>query len=127
ISQQWSPILNSMAQICHATSKRTGNPCGSYAMPGQQVCWMHGGAQKAAIAKGIRRDLVEVGRNLATGYGVPIPVTPEEALLQELERTQGHVTWLEEQMLETAPQELVQGWYLWKQSSESTTGVSSKQ
>jgi hypothetical protein len=31
---------------CGATSKRTGQPCGQWAIKGGTVCWHHGGASK---------------------------------------------------------------------------------
>lgn len=59
-SMNGSPI-GLWRQHCEGTSKRTGQRCGLWAMPGQYTCMWHGGATKAAQAAG-RRRIAELAR-----------------------------------------------------------------
>ena len=61
-SPRWlsSSILDRMdprtwGQRCSATSKRTRQPCGCWAIKGGYVCWHHGGAIKRVRAAADRR------------------------------------------------------------------------
>lgn len=42
-------------QRCTATSRRTGQPCGQWAIKGGYVCWHHGGATRRVRAAANRR------------------------------------------------------------------------
>ncbi len=80
---------------CNAHAKQADRPCRKPAgwgtdHVGEGRCRIHGGntpsgkkaAQKVSAVKA--RDT----------YGLPIDVSPEDALLQEVQRTAGHVAWL---------------------------------
>lgn len=82
-----------MAQRCTSTSKRTGNQCGAWAIPGLTVCQWHGGATKAAQAKATRTLERNAAQAAATRFGVPIDTTPQQALLDEVQRAAGMVAY----------------------------------
>lgn len=81
------------------TAKRSnGTPCRAYAVKGLEVCVKHGGASKVARAAGARRvaeakAAAQAARAVAT-LGLPVAVSPSEALLAEVQRAAGHVAWL---------------------------------
>ncbi|QXT62744.1 hypothetical protein [Tessaracoccus palaemonis] len=78
---------------CTATAKSTGAPCRNHALPGLTVCRIHGGATKAAKAKQKRELERTRAANLATRFGVPIDTTPQQALLDEVQRAAGMVAY----------------------------------
>jgi len=82
------------AHGCTAKSKRSGELCNGYAMNGQRLCRMHGGSAPQNIAAGERRQKHESARKVVQTYGLPVITTPEQALLDELYRTLGHVQYL---------------------------------
>lgn len=45
---------------CHAHSKRTGEQCSKYAIPGARVCYYHGGAAPQVKAKAMERIMAMV-------------------------------------------------------------------
>jgi hypothetical protein len=62
--------------------------------PGHGRCRLHGGstpAQKKGVA-------VEVAKEAVAVFGLPRDIDPHAALLEELCRTAGHVSWLGEQV-----------------------------
>ena len=65
---------------------------------GHGPCKNHGGSLPA-VANKAHVDAVFAGDTSATRiWGAPINITPEEAMLQEVHRTQGAVTWLADQL-----------------------------
>ena len=78
-------------------------------MAGQTVCHKHGGASPAARAAARRRIAEAEAAETVRTLGLPIDVTPAEALLQEVQHTAGHVAWLREQVRDTDPRALVWG------------------
>lgn len=82
-----------MAERCTSTSKRTGDRCGAWAIPGLDVCRWHGGATKKAQAKAQRNQQRDAAHTAATRFGVPIDTTPQQALLDEVQRTAGMVAY----------------------------------
>lgn len=42
-------------------------------------------------------------------YGLPVEITPEQAILAEVHRTAGHVAWLEQQVHEMSSRDLIWG------------------
>lgn len=82
-----------MAQRCTSTSKQTGNRCGAWAVPGLDVCRWHGGATKASQAKAARTLERRRAENAAVRFGVPIDTTPQQALLDEVQRAAGMVAY----------------------------------
>ncbi|MDP9472812.1 MAG: hypothetical protein M3Q71_19470, partial [Chloroflexota bacterium] len=89
--------LDHVPRICSAR-RRDGGPCRQPAIKGAPTCRMHGGAAPQVRQRAAERVVEEGVVELAHQYGVPRPVTPEQALTEELARTQGHVDWLQRQL-----------------------------
>lgn len=78
---------------CRA-KKTNGQPCGNWAMNGTTVCSSHGGKAPQVRAAAERR-LREAGAEAAVvTFGLPRDIDPGRALLEEVQRTAGHVAWL---------------------------------
>ncbi len=84
---------------CGAHNKQ-GTPCGSRRMLGLTVCWRHGGATKASRAKnGEAKQQILIAKaydRVVRTYGQARNVSPAEAILEEVHRTAGIVTYLEQ-------------------------------
>ncbi len=88
---------------------RAGNPCGNQPVAGANVCRMHGAASPRARDAAQRRLAEqEAARQVAT-LGLPVDITPTDALLQEVQWTAGHVQWLRGKVAELEEQDLVWG------------------
>lgn len=85
------------APRCTATN-RAGARCGKPAMKGQRVCRSHGGASPQAMAKAQQRQAAASALVAVQTLGLPLDVTPTEALLNELRWTAGHVEWLRQKL-----------------------------
>lgn len=63
--------------------------------PGIGHCKLHGGntpnVEKADITKHVMKEAIMT-------YGAPLDITPEQALLDEVHRTSGHVEWLRQRI-----------------------------
>lgn len=93
---------------CRARTS-SGEPCKRPPILGAEVCGSHGGrAPQVREAAGRRLALVEARKAVAT-FGLPIDVDPTEALLEEVQRTAGHVAWLGAKVSQLDPQDLVWG------------------
>jgi len=69
-------------------------------VPGLEVCRFHGANTANARAAGQRRLAeAEATRQVAT-LGLPVDISPTEALLQEVQWTAGHVHWLRSKVQE---------------------------
>jgi hypothetical protein len=80
-----------------------GKPCRRPCLKGE-VCRAHGGGAPQVKAARARRDVErEAARQVAT-LGLPIDVSPTEALLQEVQWTAGHVHWLRQKVAELEEQ-----------------------
>lgn len=77
---------------------RKGRPCRGAAIRGSSRCRMHGGSapqvRKAAAKRVVEGKTIEAAKR----YGVPRQITAADALQGELNRTQGHVDWVSEQV-----------------------------
>ncbi len=89
--------LDHVTRICSAR-RRDGGPCRQPAIKGAPTCRMHGGSAPQVRERAAERVVEEGVVELAHQYGVPRAVTPEQALTEELARTQGHVDWLAAQL-----------------------------
>lgn len=78
--------------------KSNGQPCGKWPRHGQDVCETHGGNAPQALAAASRRVADQVAEQAVKTYGLPVDVSPTEALLDEVKWTAGHVAWLREQV-----------------------------
>jgi hypothetical protein len=68
--------------------RRDGTPCRSWPVDGADKCRMHLGKRVGPVKARAKAE-----RAVAT-YGLPTEVDPHDALLQEVHRTAGHVSWL---------------------------------
>lgn len=90
--------------ICGATTF-TGKRCQQRAGAGTEhkgygKCSHHGGSTSqlsTAAARMFGADIADK-MSVSYGYGAALDVSPQEALLQEVRRTGGHVAWLAEQI-----------------------------
>jgi hypothetical protein len=95
---------------CVATSKETGERCRVAHPPGGTVCTRyHGGNAPQVRAKTKAREQKRRATAMVVTYGLPVEVTPEQAILAEVHRTAGHVAWLEQQVRTLKPDELTWG------------------
>lgn len=73
--------------------------------PGHGACKLHGGStpthRSAAQA--------ELARRAVTTYGLPRDIGPAVALLEEVHRTAGHVSWLQAKVADLEEEDLVWG------------------
>lgn len=83
---------------------RAGNACRNKPMHFQHVCRMHGGATPVAVKAAKAREQRAAALEAVATYGLPVDISPTEALLEEVRWTAGHVQWLRArvQELETA-------------------------
>jgi len=94
---------------CWGYAKKTGNQCGQAAMPGQNVCRLHGGAAPQSRRAAAQRLAEEKARKLVQTYGRKIETTATDALLDEVQWTAGHVAWLRERVQEIESSALAHG------------------
>jgi hypothetical protein len=79
---------------CNGHAKSTGKQCTAWPIKGGRVCVKHGGKAgqvRAAADKRITEQKLEA---VVKTYGLPVDVSPTEALLDEVKWTAGHVAWL---------------------------------
>ena len=72
--------------------RKDGSPCDGPAVTGADKCRMHLGKKASTVIAEAK------ARTMADTYGLPVDTTPEQAILDEVRRTAGHVRWLEEQV-----------------------------
>lgn len=91
------------AAHCQATSKRTGQQCRGWAIPGGTVCRIHGG-RAPQVQEAARRRLLaaEAEADLAR-LGVSIETTPVEALEAMLWEAAGNVAVLRQMVNDLTP------------------------
>lgn len=89
--------------------KANGEQCGKWAMIGQLVCDTCGGRAPQAKAKAVERVMELRARREMETYGLPLDVSPGDALLDEVRYTAGHVAWLRERIRELEDRDLVWG------------------
>lgn len=78
---------------CHSHNVE-GNPCGRRPTRGTTVCFMHGAGAPQVRAAAARR-VAEAKTNAAVAaFGLPRDIDPQDALLEEVHRTAGHIAWL---------------------------------
>ncbi len=94
---------------CASHKKSTGNPCMQRPRAGGKVCRYHGGAARQVRAKADQRAQEQAAQRAVTTLGLPVDITPTEALLQEVQWTAGHVQWLRGKVAELDEQALVWG------------------
>lgn len=101
-------VTKTGAPSCRAHT-RAGRHCGQPRMSDQEVCRLHGGKSPRALAAAERRGQERAAREAVATYGLPVDVSPTEALLEEVRWTAGHVRWLRERVQELEQSQLVLG------------------
>lgn len=81
---------------------RQGKQCGNPAVPGALVCLKHGGAAPQVREAGLRRVAVAEARQAAETLGLLIDISPEQALLDEVQRAAGMVAFYQARVEEMA-------------------------
>lgn len=81
---------------------RQGNQCGNPAVPGALVCNRHGGAAPQVREAGLRRIAAAEARLAAETLGLLIDISPEQALLDEVQRAAGMVGFYQARVEEQA-------------------------
>lgn len=88
---------------------QAGRRCRKPRVPGLPVCETHGGNSPRAREAAKQRLETEKARKLVATYGLPVEISPQDAILAEVHRTAGHVAWLEQQVHALTEGELVWG------------------
>ncbi len=93
---------NGHPKIRNEAGEKIGiRPCKKFPMKGQSVCYKHGGMGRNRAA-GLRqwdkeharaKEMERAERAVKT-LGLPVATSPQQALLDEIARTAGHVRWL---------------------------------
>lgn len=94
---------------CTGHRKADGAPCGQPRMAGQLVCRKHGGKAPQALAAAVRRVQEAEAKAAVVTLGLPVDISPSDALLDEVRWTSGHVQWLRGKVQELNEQALVWG------------------
>ncbi|MBF0724064.1 hypothetical protein [Sanguibacter inulinus] len=84
-------------------------------MHGQKVCKMHGGMAGQNRAAAARRIEEEAARAAVVTLGLPVDISPSDALLEEVRWTAGHVQWLRAKVQQLEDPSMVraqEGWAL---------------
>ncbi len=81
---------------------RHGTQCGNPAVPGALVCTRHGGAAPQVREAGLRRIAIAEARQAAETLGLLIDISPEQALLDEVQRAAGMVAFYQARVEEVA-------------------------
>lgn len=83
--------------------------CVKYPMRYQQRCGTHGARAPQAKAAAARRHQEAELEQAALTFGLRRDISPDDALLEQLQWTAGHVAWLLERVQKLAPEALVWG------------------
>ena len=89
---------------CTSHAKTTGKPCHNPPMTGQAVCRMHGGSAAQNRRAAARRVAEQQAAHAVQTLGLPVDISPTEALLEEVRWTAGHVQWLRARVQELHPE-----------------------
>jgi hypothetical protein len=93
---------------CVARVKGTDRRCRKRRAYGSTVCRSHGAAGSPRVGAE-RRQREQQIREAAATYGLPIEISPHDALVQEIHRTAGHVAWLYEIVKALDPEQVTKG------------------
>lgn len=94
-------LPNDPKRRCTAHNK-AGAQCGNPAVPGALVCKNHGGAAPQVMAAGQRRLALAEAQLAAETFGLLIDITPEQALLDEVQRCAGMLAFYQARVEEQA-------------------------
>lgn len=102
---------------CVKPRSRGRGACHGPLVADSDSCRMHlGGQAKPVIAEAAAMERV---RQAVATYGLPLDVSPTEALLDEVRYTAGHVAWLREQVQSLEAGDLV--WGMTEQAEKTAT------
>jgi len=76
------------------SKRRNGGPCTNPRVTGLDVCRSHGGSSPQSKAKAERARAELAATAAVRTLGLPVDISPTEALLEEVRWTAGHVQWL---------------------------------
>jgi hypothetical protein len=77
---------------------RAGQQCLNRRVEGTTVCEYHGG-KSGHTRRAVKRRMTETrARRMVQTYGLKVDTTPEQAILDEVQWTAGHVAWLRERV-----------------------------
>jgi hypothetical protein len=79
---------------CIRPTRDTGERCKRFRHPGATVCVKHGAAAPQVKRKAAERVKQEAAERAVATFGLPREVAPDQALLEEIARTAGHIDWL---------------------------------
>ena len=82
--------------------KQDGTQCKAWPIKGAEVCRVHGGRAPQVKAAAARRLAAQAAEQAVRTLGLPVDVSPTEALLEEVRWTAGHVAWLRGKVQELA-------------------------
>ena len=95
---------------CTATAKQTGKRCRLRPAPGALTCRFHGGWAPQVRAAAQRRLQAEAAGRLVRTFGDPVAgIDPQDALLEMVAASAGHVRWLAEMVARLAPEAVAWG------------------
>jgi hypothetical protein len=84
----------SIPRTCGAKTRHLGTPCANRPAKGATRCRFHGGATPNSKRAAERRLAHAEAEKAVQTYGLSREIGPEEALLEEVHWTAGHVAWL---------------------------------
>ena len=98
---------------CVKPRSRNRGECHGPAVADSDSCRMHLGKQAAPVIA------LAAARQAVATYGLPLDVSPGDALLDEVRYTAGHVAWLREKVRELEDRDLV--WGMTEQAEKTAT------
>lgn len=98
---------------CVKPRSRNRGQCHGPAVADSDSCRMHLGEQAAPVIA------LAAARQAVVTYGLPLDVSPGDALLDEVRYTAGHVAWLRERVRELEERDLV--WGMTEQAEKTAT------
>lgn len=112
---------------CGRPKRQGGDACGQAAgwgtdHPGIGACKLHGGNTPGARNRARRELEHRAAEQAVQTYGLPVEIDPSTALLQEVQRTAGHVAWLGQRVAQLEADDLVWGVVLERESTGGEHG-----
>jgi hypothetical protein len=105
---------------CTGKSKQSGERCKRDPAVGLDKCAIHCGLSKAERDRVAAEYVAMQGaRKAVETYGLPVDVSPSDALLDEVRYTAGHVAWLRGKVRELEDADLV--WGVTEESDQQAT------